>query len=418
MQICVVGLGYVGLPLAMELSQYFCTIGYDTSGTRINELKCFNDRNGDYSHVEMQTAIDRGLRITNSAAECVSSNFYIVTVPTPISADREPDMSYLVTASYVVGKQLSLGDIVVFESTVYPGATEEVCLPALEKASGLKAGQDFHIGYSPERINPGDKSNHLANIVKVISAQNDETLSVMKRVYEKVVSAGLHETSSIREAEMSKVVENSQRDVNIAFMNEISIICNKLNIDTNNVLDAARTKWNFLNFKPGLVGGHCIGIDPYYLINKASTVNAEAKLLSSAREINEGMVSFAFENIMSCINEKIHNISDAKIAIWGVTFKPNVPDVRNSKAIEIIHNIIIENKFSYIDIIDPLYVQDATVPFPVSPKPSTSFYDVNLIITCHDIFKEKHEYTDVLDREGSILIDITSQYRRNSYFSF
>jgi UDP-N-acetyl-D-glucosamine/UDP-N-acetyl-D-galactosamine dehydrogenase len=417
MKICIVGLGYVGFPLAVELSCHFSTYGYDISQRRINELKCFNDVNGDYSKNEIQTAFDNGLRLTDNLRECLDANFYIVTVPTPINQAREPDMSHLVSASEAIGSQLQHGDIVVYESTVYPGATEEVCLPMLAKASGLTAGKDFHVGYSPERINPGDKNNKLTSIVKIISAQDDETLSVIRSVYGKVITAGLHETSTICEAEMSKVVENSQRDVNIAFMNELAIICNKLGISTKNVIDAASTKWNFLNFTPGLVGGHCIGVDPYYLINRASSKSAKTPLLSTAREVNESMADFVYQNIMSTVLNEFLNFSDLKVAVWGITFKPNVPDIRNSKAIEVINKLIDQKAFKYIEVIDPICNSSEIDEFEVTSRPMLSSYDINVIITCHDIFKSDREYCNILNNDKTVLIDITSQFKRNKYFS-
>lgn len=417
MKICVVGLGYVGLPLAVELSYHFPVFGFDISQKRVNDLTHGIDGNGDYTQSEIQAAFENKLKITNCFKDCSKANFYIVTVPTPIDSAKAPDMSHLVSASEAIGQHLKPGDIVVYESTVYPGATEEVCIPILEKTSQLTAGEDFYIGYSPERINPGDKVNRLTSIVKVIAAQDEHTLSILRLVYGKVITAGLHEVTSIAEAEMSKVVENTQRDVNIAFVNEIAKVCNKLNINAKNVLNAASTKWNFLNFYPGLVGGHCIGVDPYYLISKAMNVNASTPLLTTAREVNESMVDFIYENIINFVSNKFEKLTELDVAIWGITFKPNVPDVRNSKAIEIVNKLIDSDSFRSIEVIDPICNIDGTEKFKVSSVPRSLYFDINIIITSHDTFKNNHLFNDILINKKSVLIDITSQYSVNENFS-
>ena len=333
--ISVVGLGYVGLPVAVYMSEKYETIGFDINESRIAELKQGKDSTLEVTSEQLATA---KIHFTSQTDELAKANFHIVAVPTPVNESNQPDMSILVAASKSVGQALKEGDIVVYESTVYPGATEEICIPELERVSGLKAGKDFFVGYSPERINPGDKEHTFQKITKVVSAQNEQTLKVISQVYSSVVTAGVHEASSIKVAEAAKVIENTQRDINIALMNELSVIFSRLGIDTNEVLEAAGTKWNFLPFRPGLVGGHCIGVDPYYLTHKAEVVGYHPEVILSGRKINDSMPDFISTQIVKemvkrgCVERPVVNV-------YGVTFKENCPDLRNSKVANLIQGL-------------------------------------------------------------------------------
>lgn len=337
LNIGVIGLGYVGLPLAVEFGKKYNTIGFDINKERVKELTIGKDSTLECSSAELAEALF--LKYTSSLNDIKECNFYIVTVPTPIDSSNAPDLSPLIKASEALGKVISLNDIVVFESTVYPGATEEVCLPIIERISGLKFNKDFFAGYSPERINPGDKVNRLATIVKITSGSTPEIADFVDAVYSSIVTAGTHKASSIKVAEAAKVIENTQRDLNIAIINEFAKIFNRLDIDTEEVLKAAGTKWNFLHFKPGLVGGHCISVDPYYLTHKAKEVGYSPEVILAGRRINDGMGSYvATQMVKKLASKKIH-IDDANVLIMGFTFKGDCPDVRNTKVIEIIKEL-------------------------------------------------------------------------------
>ncbi|MBR0713072.1 nucleotide sugar dehydrogenase [Bradyrhizobium liaoningense] len=326
----VVGLGYVGLPVAIAFAKAGAlAIGYDIDGTRVEELRRHFDRTLEASESDLRAA---GMKVSTDAAELKAADFFIVTVPTPIDAANQPDMSNVFSASRSVGKALKRGDIVVYESTVYPGATEEDCVPILERESGLKCGVDFHVGYSPERINPGDRQHRLESIVKVVSGQDARTLDIVADVYGSVVTAGIHRAPSIKVAEAAKVIENTQRDLNIALINELALIFRLLDIDTSDVLAAAGTKWNFLKFTPGLVGGHCIGVDPYYLTHRAERAGYHPQVILAGRRVNDQMGAWVARE---CVKYLLANGSGKTVVILGITFKENVPDIRNSKVASI-----------------------------------------------------------------------------------
>jgi UDP-N-acetyl-D-galactosamine dehydrogenase len=335
--VAVVGLGYVGLPVAVAFGKERPTIGYDLSKKRVENLRHHVDATGEVATAELMEA--RQFRATSYAAELEQADFIIVAVPTPINAARQPDLSPLESASETVGRYMKPGAIVVYESTVYPGATEEVCVPILEKASGMRWKQDFHVGYSPERINPGDKQHTFTQILKVVSGDDADTLDKVASLYASVVKAGVYKASSIRVAEAAKVIENTQRDLNIAFVNELAIIFERMGLDTNEVLKAASTKWNFLPFKPGLVGGHCIGVDPYYLTHKAELMGYHPEVILAGRRINDTMGSHIARKTVQQMIHAGRNIKGARVNVLGLTFKEDVPDIRNSKVIDIIREL-------------------------------------------------------------------------------
>jgi len=334
--VAVVGLGYVGLPIAVAFGKLMSVIGFDINQTKVEELRKGIDRTGEISSRDLSGA---QVRYTSEPTDLKAADFIIVAVPTPISEALQPDLKALRMVSEVIGANLSPGTIVVYESTVYPGVTEEICLPILEKKSGLKAGVDFKVGYSPERINPGDKEHTLEKIVKVVSAQDAESLEIVAHTYGMVVKAGIHRASSIKVAEAAKVIENTQRDLNIALMNELALIFHRLGIDTKSVLEAAGTKWNFLRFTPGLVGGHCIGVDPYYLTAKAEAVGYHPQVILSGRRINNGMGKFVGEQTVKLLSRLSRPTNDLTVGVLGLTFKENVPDLRNSKVPDIINEL-------------------------------------------------------------------------------
>ena len=334
--VAVVGLGYVGLPIAVAFGKRQRVIGFDINRAKIAELQKGLDRTGEVSSADLKAT---DVQYTFQPSDLKAADFIIVAVPTPINEALQPDLTALRKSSELIGANLSPGSIVVFESTVYPGATEEVCQPILEKASGMKCGVGFKLGYSPERINPGDKEHTLEKIIKVVSAQDDASLEIVANTYELVVKAGIHRASSIKVAEAAKVIENTQRDLNIALMNELALIFHRLGIDTKSVLDAAGTKWNFLKFSPGLVGGHCIGVDPYYLTSKAESVGYHPQVILAGRRINNGMGKFVAEQTMKLLGQLPRPVNDLKVAVLGLTFKENVPDLRNSKVPDIIQEL-------------------------------------------------------------------------------
>jgi len=335
--VAVVGLGYVGLPLAVEFGKKVRTIGFDLSAAKIENYKQFIDPTGEVSTEQLRSASQ--LEVTTDPAMLAEADYVVVAVPTPVDIAHNPDFTPLIGASTTVGKNMKKGAIVVFESTVYPGATEEVCIPLLEKHSGLKWKDDFHVGFSPERINPGDKEHTLTTILKVVSGDDDESLEQIAQLYESVITAGVHRASSIKVAEAAKVIENTQRDLNIALMNELAIIFDKIGIDTLEVLKAAGTKWNFLPFRPGLVGGHCIGVDPYYLTHKAEMVGYHPQVILAGRRINDGMAKFVAEKTVKSMISSGFQVKGAKVNVIGLTFKENCPDLRNSKVADIVHEL-------------------------------------------------------------------------------
>ncbi len=338
-KIAVIGLGYVGLPLAHAFSSKYKVIGFDIAQWRIDELSEGHDRTLELSDDQVQEAIDNGMVFTNRVEDIEDCNIYIVTVPTPIDKHKKPDLTPLIKASETIGKVLKKGDIVIYESTVYPGATEEECVPVLERESGLKFNEDFYCGYSPERINPGDKEHTVTKILKVTSGSTPEIGKRVDELYASIITAGTHLAPTIKVAEAAKVIENSQRDINIAFVNELSMIFNRLGIDTNAVLEAAGTKWNFLPFKPGLVGGHCIGVDPYYLTHKAQEVGYNPEIILAGRRLNDNMGIYVANQVIKLMIKKGQTIEGAKVLVLGITFKENCPDIRNSRVIDVIREL-------------------------------------------------------------------------------
>ena len=344
-RIGVIGLGYVGLPLAVEFAKRYKVIGYDISSARISELRSGIDKTLEISPDNLDKVLTpdcstaTGLYCTNETEPLASCNFFIITVPTPVDKNKRPDLRPLLSASYTVGEVLKKGDIVVYESTVYPGVTEDECVPVLEKTSGLRFNVDFFAGYSPERINPGDKEHTVALIRKITSGSTPESAELIDQLYRSVISAGTYKAVSIKVAEAAKVIENSQRDINIAFVNELAMIFNRLGIDTQEVLNAASTKWNFLNFKPGLVGGHCIGVDPYYLAQKAQEIGYHPEIILAGRRVNDGMGGYVADQLVKRMLTKGTSIAESQVLILGFTFKENCPDVRNTKVIDIIKRL-------------------------------------------------------------------------------
>ena len=405
--ISVVGLGYVGLPVAVAFGEKSRVIGFDIDKKRIESLKLGHDDTLEVTDDDLKSS---DLLLTTNTEDLIAADFYIVTVPTPIDSANKPDLSYLLSASKTIGKSLRKGDIVVYESTVYPGATEEVCVPVLESNSGLKCGIDFFVGYSPERINPGDKNNTFKTIKKVVSGQNEEICDIVANVYASVVIAGVYKASSIKVAEASKVIENSQRDLSIAFVNELSKIFSLMGIDTKEVLDAAATKWNFIRHNPGLVGGHCIGVDPYYLTHKAEMLGYYPEVLLSGRRINDGMSKYAATQIVKTMIKGGKRIRDSKVAILGLTFKENCPDIRNSKVFDMIKEL---KEYSIrMDFHDPFACGDLVrkhyhLDLISTNELKANKYEVVVVAVGHN------EYREGNFPEHDILIDLKSIYDKN-----
>ena len=401
----VVGLGYVGIPLAVAFDKKYPTIGFDTNSEKIVLYKKGIDVTNEVGNDKIKNS---KIEFTNNPEELSKCNRIIVAVPTPVDENKEPDLKPVIGASEIVGKYLSKGAIVIYESTVYPGLTEEICMPILEENSKLKCGKDFKIAYSPERVNPGDKVHRFENIKKIVSGMDEETLEKVSQLYDSVLQNGVFKAKSIKVAEAAKVIENSQRDVNIAFANEIAIMCNKLGIDTNDVLDAACTKWNFLNFRPGLVGGHCIGVDPYYLITKVEKLGYKSVLLSSSRKVNESISEFIVDNIVQKLNNKGVQPKDAKVQILGITFKENVNDIRNSKVIDIIKEL--EKKNIKVYVKDPnsdMHVVEEEYKIHIDENTNNEKVDVLVVAVAHDQYKNmsNEEILDYLN-ENKIVFDI------------
>ena len=351
MKIAVIGLGYVGLPLARLFSTKYQTIGFDMNQKRVESLMGGHDTTLEVTDVLLQAALDSGFKCTSNLEDIRDCNFYVIAVPTPVDRNNRPDLTPLISASETVGKVISKGDIVVYESTVYPGVTEEECLPVVERVSGLKFNLDFFAGYSPERINPGDKEHTVEKIKKVTFGSTPEIADIVDKVYNSVLINGTHKAPSIRVAEASKIIENSQRDVNIAFMNELAKIFNAMDIDTNDVIEAASSKWNFIKLRPGLVGGHCISVDPYYLIQKAQVYGVLPRIMSSARRLNDGMGDYVANQVIKLMNKKGVLVKDSNILLLGITFKENCPDIRNTKVVDIYSTLLEYTK--NISVYDP-----------------------------------------------------------------
>lgn len=384
----VVGLGYVGLPLAVEFSKHYSTIGYDIDAERIAKLSSGTDVTREVEDAELAAADN--LRFTDKLDEVSDCNVYIVTVPTPIDSAKRPDLTALKHASRTVGEVLNKGDVVVFESTVYPGATEEDCAPILESTSGLKLNQDFYLGYSPERINPGDRKHRLTDIRKITSGSTPEAATFIDSLYRKIIRAGTFPVSSIRVAEAAKVIENTQRDVNIALINELALIFNRMGLDTREILDAAGTKWNFLNFRPGLVGGHCIGVDPYYLTHKSQEFGYHPDVILAGRRINDNMGIHVAAEVVKLMVTRGISMPDARILIMGITFKENCPDVRNTKVIDLISELM--SYKSQVEIYDPWAdIQEVADEYGIditNEVPDEGQYDAIVVAVAH---KEFHE---------------------------
>lgn len=409
-KIAIVGLGYVGLPLAMGFADKLSVIGYDINEGRLAKLREGIDPNGELESSQWK---GKDIEFTSSVDKLKEASFYVIAVPTPIDQHNEPDLTPLLLATRTVASVLDPGDYVVYESTVYPGCTEEDCVPLLEEISGLKCKQDFKIGYSPERINPGDKVHTLKNTVKIVSGCDDEALSEIKQVYGLIIEAGLHQASSIRVAEAAKIIENTQRDVNIALMNELSIIFDRMGINTFDVLEAAGTKWNFLHFYPGLVGGHCIGVDPYYLVHKAKELQYHPKMINSGRFVNDSMGRYIAKKIVKKVLAQGKNILHARVLVMGITFKENVSDIRNSKVVDMVREFM--DFGAVVDVVDP-YASPLAVEqeygIELKERPGKD-YDAIVVAVAHkDYILLDENYFISLSNEKAVLGDIKGLYRR------
>ena len=389
-RIGVIGLGYVGLPLAVEFGRRYPTVGFDVKTSRIDELISGTDSTLEVPDKELAEASN--LKLTDDAADLADCNFYVVTVPTPIGDSNRPLLTPLRDASVTIGKLLKPGDVVVYESTVYPGATEEFCVPFLESGSGLKMNEDFFVGYSPERINPGDQEHRLPTILKVTSGSTPEAADFIDEVYRSIITAGTHQTSSIKVAEAAKVIENTQRDVNIALINELAIIFERVGIDTEEVLNAAATKWNFLPFRPGLVGGHCIGIDPYYLTYKAQQLGYNPEMILAGRRINDNMSLYVASRIIKLMLGSGQQPQESRILMMGLTFKENCPDVRNTKVVDIVNELVTYG--ASVDVFDPwVDAAEAQLEYDIelTEDPPPGAYDVVVLAVAHEHFREMGE---------------------------
>ena len=404
-RIAVIGLGYVGLPLLVAFARKFDCVGFDINLSRINELKSGRDATNELTESDLDSV---SLSFTSNSTDIQDCNVYIVTVPTPIDAQKRPDLGPLRRASSTVGPLLSAGDVVVFESTVYPGATEEVCVPILEETSGLKFNRDFFAGYSPERINPGDKVHRIESIVKVTSGSTPQVSRFVDELYGSIVTAGTHPASSIRVAEAAKVIENTQRDLNIALINELAIIFEKLGLDTEEVLLAAGTKWNFLPFRPGLVGGHCISVDPYYLTHKSQEIGYHPNIILAGRRINDGMGSYIADRVIKSMTRSNIHVVGARVLIMGLSFKENCPDLRNTRVVDVVNSL--EGYNAAVDIYDPWANSEEAFEeykLTLTSEPEGGTYDAVILAVSHDCFKELGiEKIRSFGKEECILFDV------------
>ena len=402
----VVGLGYVGLPLAVEFGKHFETVGFDIKEERIAELKSGRDSTLEVDRKELKSAAR--LSFSSNLADLKKCRVYIVTVPTPIDEYKRPDLTPLVKSSESLGKVLKRGDVVVYESTVYPGCTEEVCVPILERVSGLKFNVDFYAGYSPERINPGDKEHRLSTIRKITSGSTPETAEFVNSLYTTIIKAGTHKASSIKVAEAAKVIENTQRDVNIALINELALIFNRLHIDTEEVLIAAGTKWNFLPFRPGLVGGHCIGVDPYYLTHKAQEIGYHPEMILAGRRINDNMALYVAAEIVKLMNVRRIHVKGARVLVLGITFKENCPDIRNSKVVDVVREL--EKYGAKVDVYDPWADGgECKHEYGIKPvrSPDRGKYDATVVAVANREFRDMGiKQIRRLGRKNHVLYDI------------
>ena len=416
-KLSLVGLGYVGLPIAVAFSKKVKVIGFDINSKKIETYISGKDPTKEVGDEAIQQC---KVDFTSDEKQLRNAKFHIVAVPTPVRSDKTPDLSPVIGASEVLGRNLTKGSVVVYESTVYPGVTEDICIPILEKESGLKCGVDFKIGYSPERINPGDKNHRLENIVKIVSGMDAETLDTVANVYGLVIKAGVYRAESIKVAEAAKVIENSQRDINIAFVNELSMIFSKMGIDTQSVLKAAGTKWNFLNFEPGLVGGHCIGVDPYYLTYKADQLGYHSRIILAGRRINDGMGAYVAQELVKKMIHADVKIKDAKVLVLGLTFKGNCPDTRNTKVIDILNELkSYEIKTSVFDPVADKYEAKREYGIELVEKSELHDFDAVIIAVDHDEFKE-YSIDDIStmysDRNANrILFDVKGIYDKDEF---
>lgn len=405
-RLAIIGLGYVGLPLAVEFGKRRKVVGFDINAARIAALRAGRDETLEVSNEELRQASE--LHYTTDLADLVDCNFYIVTVPTPIDEHKRPDLSPLIRASRIVGKVLNRGDIVVYESTVYPGATEENCVPELESVSGLKFNVDFYVGYSPERINPGDKLHRVSTITKVTAGSTPEVAELIDQIYREIVVAGTHKASSIKVAEAAKVIENTQRDLNIALINELAIIFNKMGIETEAVLNAAGTKWNFLPFRPGLVGGHCIGVDPYYLTHKAEAIGYHPQIILAGRRLNDGMGAYVVSQLVKALLKRRIQVEGARVLVMGLTFKENCPDLRNTRVVDIVRELAEYNVIA--DVYDPwVSKHEAQHEYGIVPvaEPQGGSYDGIVIAVAHDQFRAMGaEKIRALGKNTHVLYDL------------
>ncbi|WP_018145929.1 Vi polysaccharide biosynthesis UDP-N-acetylglucosamine C-6 dehydrogenase TviB [Thioalkalivibrio sp. AKL6] len=405
-RVAVIGLGYVGLPLAVAFGANRPVVGFDVNAARVAALRAGHDDTLEVTDAELAAAVQ--LRVTDDTAALGECNVFIVTVPTPIDSHRRPDLGPLLTASRTVGQALSRGDLVVYESTVYPGATEEDCVPVLEKVSGLRFNEDFFVGYSPERINPGDREHRLSSIVKVTAGSTPEAAERVDALYREVVTAGTHRASSIRVAEAAKVIENTQRDVNIALINELAVLFNRLGIDTEEVLQAAGSKWNFLPFRPGLVGGHCIGVDPYYLTHKAQQVGHHPEIILAGRRLNDGMGAYVAGELLKAMMHKGTRVQGGRVLVMGLTFKENTPDLRNSRAVDVVREL--ESYGLAVDAFDPwVNPADAEHELDVAPvaQPEAGAYDAIVLAVAHREFRDLGEQgIRAFGRDPHVLYDL------------
>lgn len=412
-KLSVIGLGYVGLPIALDFAKKIAVVGFDIKPDRIELMKKGIDPSKELEGHEFNGC---DIHFTSNINDLKDATFHIVAVPTPIDNHNLPDLKPVLGASETVGKILKKGDIVVYESTVYPGCTEEDCIPVLEKFSGLKYPQDFKVGYSPERINPGDKQHTFKNVVKIVSGCDNETLDTVAKVYELVIAAGVHRASSIKVAEAAKIIENTQRDVNIALMNELSIIFNRMGINTYEVLEAAGTKWNFLKFSPGLVGGHCIGVDPYYLTYKAKEYKYHAQIINSGRFVNDSMGSYVAKQTVKKIIAANKNVLNSRVLVMGITFKEDVADLRNSRVADLVNEL--KSYGIKVDIVDPFadkHELKEEYGFDLCEKP-TGKYDAIVVAVSHkEYFELSEEYFENLSNENGILVDVKGIFRKRKH---
>ena len=405
-RVAVVGLGYVGLPLAVEFGKHLPTMGFDIKAERIAELRLGRDSTLECSKEELAEA--KQLSFVDRETDLVNCNVFIATVPTPIDRYKRPDLTPIESASHSIGRVLKKGDVAIFESTVYPGATEEVCVPIMERESGLKCNQDFFVGYSPERINPGDKEHRVSSILKVTSGSTPDAADFVDALYRKVITAGTYKASSIRVAEAAKVIENTQRDVNIALINELALIFERLGIDTEDVLKAAGTKWNFLPFRPGLVGGHCIGVDPYYLTHKAQEIGYHPEVILAGRRINDSMGAHVAERVVKLMTRKRIHVAGANVLVLGLAFKENCPDLRNTRVIDVIEEL--KGFHANVDVYDPwVDVQEAQYEYGLTPvkEPEAGHYDAIILAVAHHQFLAMGaDKIRALGKPDSILFDV------------